>query len=83
MIVFGSVAKIAIVWNMADLFIGLMAVINLIGITMLAKFAFRALNDYLEQKRQGINPTFSASDIEGLENVECWGNDVEKDVISG
>ena len=75
MIVFGSVAKIAIVWNLADLFIGLMAVINLIGITLLSKFAFKALKDYLDQKKKGVNPTFNASKIEGLENVECWGND--------
>ena len=37
MIVFGSVAKIQIVWDLADLFMGLMVIINLIAITLLSK----------------------------------------------
>lgn len=51
MIVFGSVAKVTIVWNMADLFIGLMAVTNMIGILFLSKYAFAALKDYMVQKK--------------------------------
>ena len=78
MVLFGSVAKISIVWNMADLFIGIMAVVNLIGIGMLSKFAFKALEDYIKQKKQGINPVFTASSVKGLESVEFWGNEIEK-----
>lgn len=77
MVVFGSVAKISIVWNMADLFIGIMAVINLVGITILSKYAFKALEDYMKQKKQGINPVFKASTVKGLESVELWGNEVK------
>ena len=40
MIVFGSVAKIQIVWDLADLFMGFMVIINLIAITLLSKVAF-------------------------------------------
>ncbi len=78
MVVFGSVAKISIVWNMADLFIGIMAVVNQIGIGMVSKFAFKALEDYIKQKKQGINPIFKASTVKGLESVEFWGNEIEK-----
>jgi len=78
MVIFGSVAKISIVWNMADLFIGIMAVINLIGIGFLSKFAFKALDDYIKQKKQGIDPVFKASTVKGLESVECWGNEIDK-----
>ncbi len=58
MVLFGCVAKIQIVWDMADLFMGFMAIINLIAISMLSKIAFAALKDYDRQKKQGIEPVF-------------------------
>ncbi len=58
MVLFGSIAKIQIVWDMADLFMGFMAIINLIAIAMLSKIAFAALKDYDRQKKQGIEPVF-------------------------
>lgn len=72
MVIFGSVSKIAVVWDLADLFMGLMAIINLIAIVLLGKFAFRALDDYTAQLKQGKNPVFYAENIEGLKNAECW-----------
>ncbi|OPD17832.1 sodium:alanine symporter [Clostridium botulinum] len=74
MVLFGCVAKIQIVWDMADLFMGFMAIINLIAISMLSKIAFAALKDYDRQKKQGIEPVFYADSIEGLSNIECWPN---------
>ncbi|MGL5744834.1 MAG: alanine/glycine:cation symporter family protein, partial [Cetobacterium sp.] len=52
MVMFGSVGELALVWNMADLFMGLMAVLNLIAIFMLGKVAFEALKDYNTQKNK-------------------------------
>ena len=73
MIIFGALTKVDIVWNLADLFMSFMAIVNLIAILLLGKFAFRALKNYTDQKKQGIeNPTFKASDIEGLTNVDEW-----------
>ncbi len=73
MIIFGSLTKVAIVWDLADLFMSFMAIVNLIAILLLGKFAFRALQNYTMQRKQGIqNPTFKASDIEGLTNVDEW-----------
>lgn len=73
MVFFGSVAEIQIVWNLADVFMGLMAIVNLIAITLLSKQAFAALRDYTEQKRSGIKePLFKASSIPGLKNVSEW-----------
>ncbi|MGL5243721.1 MAG: alanine/glycine:cation symporter family protein, partial [Sarcina sp.] len=45
MVMFGSLTEVAIVWNLADLFMGLMAILNLIAIILLGKFAFLALKD--------------------------------------
>ncbi len=79
MVMFGAVTKVQIVWDLADVFMGLMAIINLIAIAMLGKYAFYALEDYQKQKRNGIvNPIFDASNIKGLENVECWKSGFNK-----
>jgi alanine or glycine:cation symporter, AGCS family len=72
MVAFGSLAELSFVWNLADLFMGLMAIINLIAITLLGKFAYAALADYKKQRAAGKNPVFYTSNIEGLKNVEAW-----------
>ena len=83
MVLFGALTKVQIVWDLADVFMGLMAVINLVAIALLSKYAFAALDDYTKQKKAGIkNPIFNASNIKGLENVECWNdNKFSKEVI--
>ncbi len=81
MVVVGSVAKIQIVWDMADLFMGLMALTNLTAISMLGKIAFEALKDYSYQKKQGKDPVFNVNNIKGLNNVECWG-EIEKEAMN-
>ncbi len=75
-VLFGSVAQIKIVWNLADVFMGLMAIINLIAIALLGKYAFIALRDYEKQRKAGVeNPIFDPSNIPGLENVSGWNKD--------
>ncbi|WP_340394749.1 alanine/glycine:cation symporter family protein [Paenibacillus sp. FSL E2-0177] len=74
MIIFGSVAKVQLVWDLADLFMGFMVIVNLIAILLLSKVAFATLQDYKRQKRAGKDPVFYKDSIEGLENVECWDN---------
>lgn len=82
MVIFGSVAKIQIVWDMADLFMGIMAIINLISISRLSGIAFAALKDYDRQKKEGKNPVFTADAIPGLKNAECWEVDDISEQIS-
>ncbi|MCQ9627524.1 alanine:cation symporter family protein [Cetobacterium somerae] len=74
MVMFGSIGELALVWNMADLFMGLMAVLNLIAIFLLGKVAFEALGDYSNQKESGLDPSFNKNDIDMPygERVECW-----------
>ncbi|TQQ85301.1 alanine:cation symporter family protein [Peptacetobacter hominis] len=76
MVLFGAVAKVQFVWDMADLFMAFMAIINMIVIAKLGKFAYIALDDYTKQKKAGVkDPIFYVDDIEGLENVEYWHKD--------
>lgn len=72
MVLFGSTSKIAIVWDLADLFMGLMAFINLIAIALLGKIAFAALKDYIAQKKEGKDPVFTKDLLPELDKVECW-----------
>ncbi|GAA0861847.1 alanine/glycine:cation symporter family protein [Paraclostridium tenue] len=73
MVIFGSLTAVDIVWNLGDLFMGFMAIINLYAIARLSKFAFLALKDYTNQKKSGTKePIFKASSIDGLSGTECW-----------
>lgn len=73
----GSLASITIVWDLADLFMALMAIINLITILFLGKYAIAALKDYGIQLKAGKDPVFKASSIPGLKNVELWKDEEE------
>ncbi|MEI5908299.1 alanine/glycine:cation symporter family protein [Bacillus spongiae] len=72
MIVFGAVMQLDIVWGLADLAMALMALTNLIAIGILAPIAFKALDNYMQQRKAGLDPVFYADDIEGLKGVESW-----------
>lgn len=73
MVFSGCLAKVSIVWNLADVFMGFMAIVNLIAIFLLSKFAIAALKDYTAQKKKGIkDPIFKKDSIKGLENVSEW-----------
>ncbi len=76
----GALASIDIVWAMADLFMALMAVINLIAILFLAKYAIAALEDYSVQLKAGKDPVFKASSVPGLTNTEAW-NDYDSEGV--
>ncbi|RBP96286.1 AGCS family alanine or glycine:cation symporter [Cytobacillus firmus] len=72
MVIFGALVDLATVWGLADLFMGIMALINLVAITMLGKIAFAALKDYKAQRKEGKDPVFYADSIPGLEGIESW-----------
>ncbi len=61
-----------LLWNIADLTMGLMAIINMPVIIYLGRYAFRALKDYSKQKKQGKTPVFHAKDIGLPHEVDYW-----------
>ena len=69
---FGALSKVSIVWDLADLFMALMAVLNIIAILLLSKYVYIALKDYEAQKREGKDPQFNASSIDGLKGKTVW-----------
>jgi AGCS family alanine or glycine:cation symporter len=59
-IALGAVAKLSTVWDTADVSMGLMALVNLVAIVLLFKWALAALHDYDRQAVAGRDPVFVA-----------------------
>ena len=74
MVMFGALASFELVWNIVDLFMAFLTACNLIAIVLLGRYAFRLLDDYRQQKRQGIKePVFHRSKLPEIEDeLECW-----------
>ena len=74
MVVFGAMASFELVWNIVDFFMAFLTACNLTAIVLLGRYAFRLLDDYRHQRRQGIKePVFHRSQIPELEKeLECW-----------
>ena len=74
MVFFGSIASLNFVWSLADVTMALMAICNLIAIILLGKYAFRLLDDYLMQKKNGIkSPVFTKDKMKDIEkDINCW-----------
>jgi AGCS family alanine or glycine:cation symporter len=73
LVLFGSVAALELVRALADLFMGSMALVNLIAIALLAPIALAVLRDYSRQREAGQDPVFHASNVREVKNAECWG----------
>lgn len=74
-VVGGSLGSVALVWSLADLFMGFMATINLIAILPLAGLAMALLRDYSEQKAQGRNPVFHRTNLPQARGVTLWDDE--------
>ncbi len=72
MVLLGAIAGLKVVWGLADLFMGLMALLNLYAILKLGPIAFRLLNDYASQRKSGLDPILKVETVSDLDGVECW-----------
>ena len=70
-IVLGSVAELKLVWNFADLTMTGMALINIVSIVMLGKWAFGALQDYLRNRERPFVATGNPS-MPGELPTDIW-----------
>ncbi|MBQ4315960.1 MAG: alanine:cation symporter family protein, partial [Oscillospiraceae bacterium] len=61
-----------LLWNIADITMGGMTLINMPVILILSKYAIRALHNYDEQRKAGLEPTFRVKDIELPHKVDYW-----------
>ncbi len=70
---FGAQADFATVWDLADVLMGLMAIVNIVSLFALSKTVSLAERDYTRQKREGKgkDPVFRPAQI-GITGADCW-----------
>ena len=74
MVLFGAVASLDLVWSLGDVFMALLTACNLVAIIFLSRYAFKLLDDYRKQKREGnSSPEFSKSLFPELSSrLDAW-----------
>ncbi|MBE8951181.1 MAG: alanine:cation symporter family protein [Quinella sp. 3Q1] len=79
MVLIGSFADLALVWDSADLFMGFLCLTNLYAVARLGKYAFIALDDYINQKNRGVEePIFNPDIMPNKNGIHAWGVDDKK-----
>lgn len=56
-------------WNISDVLMGVMVIINIPVILILSNTAMKA---YERQLKMGMNPVFKSKDIGMKEKLDCW-----------
>lgn len=59
----GAQADFSLVWNIADVTMGFMAIVNIIAIFLLSKVAFQVLKHYEDKKKKGEDPVFYEDEV--------------------
>lgn len=68
----GAGLNASLLWGIADITMGAMALINMPVIIKLSKYAIRALKDYESQRRVGKDPVFKEKRIHLPHDVDYW-----------
>ena len=68
MVMFGAVASLPIVWALADVSMGMMAIVNLVAILLLSGIVIKLAKDYNRQLKEGKVPTFDSNDFPELKS---------------
>ena len=71
MVFLGAQNNMSVAWSLADITMGLEAIVNIIAILLLSGIALRTLEDYEKQKKDGKDPVFHESNI-GLTDTDVW-----------
>ncbi|SHO58430.1 alanine/glycine:cation symporter family protein [Vibrio quintilis] len=66
MVMFGALATVPTVWALADVSMGLMAIVNLAAMLLLSGVAVKLAKDYNQQLKEGKLPTFNVKDYPEL-----------------
>ena len=67
----GAQLDFSTVWDLADVLMGLMALVNLGAILLLGGQAMRVLKDYTAQLRAGKNPVYRYEEV-GVGDPDVW-----------
>ena len=72
MVLLGAVLQLKLVWNMADLFMTVMALLNIYAIFRLRRQVLDVLADYRRQKKAGLDPHFNPADVPAVKHADAW-----------
>ncbi len=72
LILVGAGLSADVLWNLADIFMGGMTLINMPVIIIMSKYVYSALNDYLKQRKEGKEPVFKAKNINLPFETDYW-----------
>ncbi len=61
-----------LLWNVSDVFMGGMTLINMPVILIMGKHVYKALDNYTKQKKEGKEPVFKAKDIGLPREADYW-----------
>ena len=68
----GAGMEMSLLWDLSDVLMGVMALINIPVILILSGIALKAIQDYEAQLKQGINPVFKSADIGLRQKTDFW-----------
>lgn len=68
----GALLEFGMVWNVADVLMGIMTLINLPILLILSRTAMATLKDYQKQRKEGKDPVFKASSIQLKQKTDFW-----------
>lgn len=71
-ILLGAGLSAGLLWNIADITMGAMTLVNIPVIVILSKYVVGALKDYEKQRKEGKQPVFKAENINLPDNVDFW-----------
>ena len=70
-IVFGCVATASVAWNLADISMAIIAIVNIVTILKLSGRYKACLNDYIRQRKENKEPVFKAENC-GITDTTLW-----------
>ena len=68
----GAGMEMSLLWDLSDVLMGVMALINIPVILILSGIAFKAVQDYEAQLKKEINPVFKSADIGLSQKTDFW-----------
>nr|WP_316249074.1 alanine:cation symporter family protein [Brachybacterium sp. Z12] len=81
-VAYGAVNTAGAAWGMGDIGVGSMAWLNIVGILFLQGPALKALKDFREQKKAGLDPQFDPRKL-GIEGATFWELRADGHVLQG
>ncbi|GAB3812314.1 alanine/glycine:cation symporter family protein [Pontibacter rugosus] len=75
---YGSIKTAESAWVLGDIGVGVMAWLNVVAIILLRKPALRALKDYQEQRKAGLDPVFDPVKL-GIKHADEWEKKVQEE----